>query len=118
MGLFLMSSRMQEIFIPPHTDYVTQHMECPSECTSKFPPLHLVTYAPHMHQIGQKVSSLCFLSSLIESFQIWLQHIRDGVELPEIHRDDHYDFLRQQTYSVNVTLMPGDRLVTSSFMIM
>lgn len=45
------------------------------------------------------------------SVQIWTQHIRNGVELPEIHRDDHYDFQRQQAYSVNVTLLPGDRLV-------
>jgi hypothetical protein len=50
-----MSTNMREIFIPPFTDNVTQHAECPSECTAKYPPLNVITYFPHMHQIGQKV---------------------------------------------------------------
>ena len=31
---------------------------------------------------------------------IWTKHIRDGVELPEIARDDHYDFNFQVTSKI------------------
>jgi len=96
MGSLTITTNMRSIFIPPFTDGVSQEAECPSECTQKYPhPIYIVNYFPHMHEIGQK---------------IWTQHIRNGTELAEIHRDDHYDFQRQQSYSVNVTILPGDRM--------
>ena len=30
----------------------------------------------------------------------WTKHVRDGIELPEIARDDHYDFNFQVIYIV------------------
>jgi len=96
IGTFIMSTSMSDIFIPPNTDNITQRSECPSECTKNYPTFRIINYFPHMHQIGR---------------QIWTQHIRDGVELPEIHRDDHYDFQRQQSYSVDTAIVPGDRLI-------
>jgi hypothetical protein len=55
---------------------------------------------------------------LISELKIWMQHIRNGTELPELHRDDHYDFQRQQSYNVNVTILPNDRLVLYYFYIL
>lgn len=86
------------VFVPAHTPAADYVAECPRECTErKLPPqgVKIVNWFPHMHQIGQKM---------------WLQHIRNGVELPEIHRDDHYDFKKQQTFPVDVSFMPGDTL--------
>ncbi|XP_078364957.1 DBH-like monooxygenase protein 1 [Oculina patagonica] len=42
------------------------------------------------------------------------RHVRKGVELPEIIRDDHYDFNFQefQIPSKEITVMPGDSLIT------
>jgi len=97
VGLLLVLAHTGDINIPPMlTDYATS-AECPSDCTAKFSqPVTIITYSNHMHQIGKKV---------------WLQHIRNGTELPEIHRDDHYDFTRQQSYRIKNTLIPGDRLI-------
>lgn len=96
MGSLVVSTNWGRMVIPPKVITAPQSAECPSECTKKFStPVTMVSYIPHMHQIGQ---------------QIWMQHIRDGEELPEIHRDDYYDFQRQQFYDINVPLLPGDRL--------
>jgi len=34
-----------------------------------------------------------------------------GPSWQKIHRDDHYDFQRQQSYSMDVAVLPGDRLI-------
>jgi hypothetical protein len=95
LGSMIVATIVNGLQIPPGQFY-ERWAECPSECTNKFPTnITMINYFPHMHTIGNK---------------IWMQQIRNGVELPEIHRDDHYDFLRQQTYQVETTIMPGDRL--------
>ncbi|XP_020615038.1 DBH-like monooxygenase protein 1 [Orbicella faveolata] len=43
----------------------------------------------------------------------WLRHVRDGVELPEIARDDHYDFNFQEYHLLRneVHVKPGDTMI-------
>jgi len=43
----------------------------------------------------------------------WLRHVRDGVELPEIVRDDHYDFNFQEYHLLRneVHVKPGDTII-------
>jgi len=98
LGTFALSYNIGLMAIPPYQEAYPFLMECAAECTEKHIPkdgINMVYWFPHMHQIGH---------------QIWVELIRDGKELLEIHRDDHYDFNKQQTYPVNVTLFPGDRL--------
>jgi len=82
----------KDFVIPPQVEATSQSAECTEQLNEG---VTIVNYFPHMHQIGSK---------------IWMQHIRNGVELPEIHRDNHYDFQRQQSYNVHVPLLPGDTL--------
>jgi len=98
MASLTISYTILSVFIPARAPAVKYIAECPKECTqAKIPPqgVTIIYWFPHMHMVGQKM---------------WLQHIRNGVELPEISRDDHYDFGKQQTYPVNVTFLPGDTL--------
>jgi len=97
IGLLVLAGNIRGLNIPARSTY-TQKLECPSQCTQHMKkPVTIVNYFPHMHMIGKKM---------------WVQHIRDGVELPELHRDDNYDFQRQQNYPMNLTFLPGDRLIT------
>ena len=33
-----------------------------------------------------------FVFSILSGIGVWTKHVRDGIELPEIARDDNYDF--------------------------
>jgi len=96
IGTIIMVPSFDSIKIPPLTPAYSMHTELPESCTNLLPhPIHLVQYFPHMHQLGQK---------------IWLKHIRDGEEQPEIYRDEHFDYRRQQNFEINTTLLAGDKL--------
>jgi hypothetical protein len=85
--------------IPPGVKDFYRYTRCHSECTSKSIPaagITMINWFPHMHKLGKK---------------IWMQHIRNGVELPEIHRDNNYDFNRQQNFPINRQILPGDSLI-------
>lgn len=75
---------------------------CTEECTRQtLPPEGVtVTHATlHAHLTARK---------------IMLRHIRDGVELPPIAKDDHYDFNYQQSRIVSPPrkIYPGDIILT------
>ncbi|KAL9974729.1 hypothetical protein ACROYT_G011808 [Oculina patagonica] len=55
-----------------------------------------------------------FLHTHLAGHAAYTRHVRKGVELPEIIRDDHYDFNFQeyQIPSKEITVMPGDSLIT------
>lgn len=51
-----------------------------------------------------------FIESYCYTFPLgratWTKHVRNGVELPEIVRDDNYDFNFQVNELVNASLSP------------
>ncbi|CAH1785360.1 unnamed protein product, partial [Owenia fusiformis] len=52
------------------------------------------------------------LHSHLKATGVWVRHFRKGVELPEIQRDNNYDFNFQETRHLpqEVTVLPGDEL--------
>ena len=61
--------------------------------------MNAVSVVLHSHLAGRKMS---------------LKHIRQGKELPNIVRENHFDFDYQQSHTLDgeVRIMPGDELVT------
>lgn len=101
---WLVSERM---IIPPHQESWETQGYCVEDCTKE----------------GMKGSSLSgggikiFASALhthLAGHAAYTKHVRDGVELPEIIRDDNYDFNFQefQIPAEETTVMPGDTLIT------
>ncbi|XP_068719204.1 DBH-like monooxygenase protein 1 [Montipora capricornis] len=94
------------LMIPPKETNWEINGYCNSNCTrqgfkgSKLPEGGINVFASmsHTHLTGRK---------------IFLRHIRNEVELPEISRDDHYDFNFQeyQTMRKEVHVAPGDALI-------
>jgi len=94
------------MIIPPRQrDWQTNGF-CTKDCTmkrfkdTKLPNggINIFAVLLHTHLAGRKT---------------WLRHIRDGVELPEIVRDDHYDFNFQEYHSLRneVYVKPGDSMI-------
>jgi hypothetical protein len=84
--------------IPQGSSLITYEYNCPSECTSTFPgPLNVFGDTLHMHQIGQMT---------------WSTHWRNGQLLGYLNRIEFWDFAFQQTTSLNLTILPGDRFNT------
>lgn len=92
--------------IPPgQEDWETSGF-CSADCTkeslkgSQLPKGGINVFAPllHTHLAGRKT---------------YIRHIRDGVELPEIARDDHYDFNFQEYHTLDkeINIAPGDSLI-------
>jgi dopamine beta-monooxygenase len=102
MGVFTIGPAFPLIQIPPSQQAIQFNTECPVSCTSRFPEGGVNVFASqlHMHILGRK---------------IWIQHIRDGVELVEITRKDFYDFHKQSLSYIfpEKTLLPGDRIIAS-----
>lgn len=94
------------MLIPPRqTDWQTNGY-CTKDCSmkgfkdTKLPNGGINIFAAllHTHLAGRKT---------------WLRHVRDGVELPEIARDDHYDFNFQEYHLLRneVHIKPGDTMI-------
>ena len=47
-------------------------------------------------------------------YQVWTRHMRNGIELPELARDDHYSthFQEIRLYPKPVHVLPGRRIST------
>lgn len=77
--------------------------ECPSACLQ----------SPHLPTDGVSVISIGVHQHLLGRKQ-WVQHIRNGTELPPLVEQDFFNFNYQggQPAAPNTTLMPGDRLIT------
>lgn len=89
----------QTLLIPNGQASFTIPGVCPAECTEKFVDKNGVTIFSvflHAHTIGVSLA---------------LRHFRDGKELQPVAADLGYDFNYQEWRPVNVTLLPGDRLV-------
>lgn len=89
--------------IPPKQEAFTLTGYCVSECTRIALPdtgIHIVASQLHTHLTGRRVIT---------------RHIRNGVELPEINRDDHYSqhFQEIRTLHHPITVLPGDSLITT-----
>jgi hypothetical protein len=102
VGFLLTGSPFFGIRIPPGQSNVMVANSCPSDCTtSKFPSTGIVVFAAsfHMHTIGARS---------------WIQVIRGGIELMELHRDDHFDFQKQvfTPLTPDRVILPGDTLIT------
>uniref|UniRef100_A0A8D8RMC2 Tyramine beta-hydroxylase n=1 Tax=Cacopsylla melanoneura TaxID=428564 RepID=A0A8D8RMC2_9HEMI len=89
--------------IPPRTPYFTLTGYCTSECTTVSLPsqgIKIFGSQLHTHLTGKRVVT---------------RHIRNGRELAELNRDNHYSphFQEIRLLKHAVTLLPGDALITT-----
>lgn len=97
----------QRMIIPPHQESWETEGYCVEDCTkegikgSSLPGggIRIFASALHTHLAGRAA---------------YTKHVRNGVELPEIIRDDNYDFNFQeiQVSTEETTILPGDSLIT------
>lgn len=97
---------LPSLFIPPQQKEFTVTGHCSSEYTRAFLPpggVKVVDVTMHSHLSGRRLR---------------MRHFRDGVELPWILSDDHYDFDYQQTRALEkeITILPGDHLTMECVM--
>lgn len=84
VGYELGSELQESLIIPPNVDDIVVAGHCGSFCTRqklKHQPINVFNVLMHSHKSGRKLK---------------LRHFRDGSELPNILRDDHFDFEFQQ----------------------
>ncbi|KAG8233749.1 hypothetical protein J437_LFUL003819 [Ladona fulva] len=89
--------------IPPHQAEFELSGHCISECTAvAVPPDGIVVFASQLH-------------THLTGVRVLTRHFRDGRELPELNRDDHYSthFQEIRLLKRRVTVLPGDALLTS-----
>ncbi|XP_020625361.1 DBH-like monooxygenase protein 1 [Orbicella faveolata] len=94
------------MLIPPRQRNWQTNGFCTKDCSmkafkdTKLPNggINIFAAVLHTHLAGRKT---------------WLRHVRDGVELPEIVRDDHYDFNFQEYHLLRneVHVKPGDTII-------
>ncbi|XP_063221967.1 tyramine beta-hydroxylase [Bacillus rossius redtenbacheri] len=76
---------------------------CISECTAVgIPPEGIVVFGSQLH-------------THLTGSRVFTRHFRDGTELPELNRDDHYSTHFQEIRLLKrpVRVLPGDALVTT-----
>ncbi|XP_017302524.1 tyramine beta-hydroxylase-like [Diaphorina citri] len=89
--------------VPPRTNYFTLSGYCTSECTTVGLPskgIKVFGSQLHTHLTGKRV---------------YTRHIRNGRELAELNRDNHYSphFQEIRLLKHPVTVLPGDALITT-----
>lgn len=89
--------------IPPKSAIFDMSGYCIAECTRVSLPeggIYFFASQLHTHLTGKRV---------------WIKHIRGGVELEEVNRDDHYssDFQEVRLLKRPVHVLPGDVLITT-----
>lgn len=92
--------------IPPKQESWLAVGYCPKECYQDY------LEASELPKKGIKVFAV-LLHTHLQGRATWTKHIRNGVELPEIARDDHYDFNFQdiQVLRKEAHVKPGDDLI-------
>jgi len=101
-GMLLVGSEVNFLqFIPPRQDLFTSIGHCTSECTEQGIPesgIRIISGVLHSHLAGRKMR---------------LRHIRNGIELPVILEDNHYDFNFQASRvpRSETVVYPGDHLL-------
>jgi len=88
--------------VPPRSEGYVIAGHCSPSCSSRLFPetgLNVFQILLHSHLAGRKIR---------------LRHYRNGIELPWISSDDHYDFNFQQNRLLleEIKLLPGDHLTT------
>ncbi|XP_071450350.1 dopamine beta-hydroxylase [Hetaerina americana] len=89
--------------IPPHQVEFPLSGHCISECTAvAVPPEGIVVFASQLH-------------THLTGVRVVTRHVRDGRELPEMNRDDHYSthFQEIRMLKRRVRVLPGDALLTT-----
>lgn len=89
--------------IPPGQDKFPLSGHCLPECTAVgFPPSGITIFGSQLHTHGAGV-------------QVETKHFRDGEELPELNRDNHYSTHFQEIRLLHKPrhILPGDELVTT-----
>lgn len=89
--------------IPPKQPNFSLTGYCVSECTRIGLPskgIKVIASQLHTHLTGKRVVT---------------RHVRNGIELPELNRDDHYsqEFQEIRLLHQPVTVLPGDSLITT-----
>ncbi|XP_031571436.1 DBH-like monooxygenase protein 1 isoform X2 [Actinia tenebrosa] len=92
--------------IPPNQDHWITTGYCRKECTQK------TLESSPLPEKGIKIIS-SFLHTHLAGRAIWTQHVRDGVQLPDIARDNNYDFNFQeiQVHAKEIHFRPGDEMI-------
>ncbi|XP_064458103.1 dopamine beta-hydroxylase-like isoform X2 [Ornithodoros turicata] len=95
-----------KMVIPPRQPAFELTGYCVSECTRTGLPATGITFVAaqlHTHLTGRR---------------IWVKHVREGAELPEVARDDHFSthFQEIRLLKNRVQVLPGDALyITCSY---
>lgn len=94
------------LVIPPKQKSWLSVGFCPKECNQE--PMKASTLRD-----GGIYVFAAFLHTHLQGVAAWTKHYRNGVELPEIARDDNYDFNFQdiQVLQKEVHIKPGDDVV-------
>jgi len=101
-GMLLVGSEVNFLqFIPPKQKEFTSIGLCSSDCTQAGIPesgIKIISGILHSHLAGRKMR---------------LRHIRNGIELPVVLEDNHYDFNFQASRvpQSETVVYPGDQLV-------
>ena len=89
--------------IPPKQTFFDLSGFCTAECTrAALPPYGITIFASQLH-------------THLTGIRVWTQHIRGGVELPEVNRDNHYSphFQEIRKLKQKVDVFPGDVLINT-----
>lgn len=91
--------------IPPRTDNFLNIAHCSSACTSRLIPadgMTLINVMFHAHKAGKKMRT---------------RIIRDGIELPWLAVDNHYNFDYQanRPFTEYRKVLPGDHIITGEY---
>ncbi|CAH1272288.1 DBH [Branchiostoma lanceolatum] len=89
--------------IPPRQSGYVITGYCPAQCTSKgLPAGGIQVFASQLH-------------THLAGTAVWTKHVRGGVDLPELNRDNHYSTMFEEIRPLRrkVTVLPGDVLMTS-----
>ncbi|XP_030853880.1 dopamine beta-hydroxylase [Strongylocentrotus purpuratus] len=92
-----------KLSIPPEMDEFILTGHCLPRCTGKgLPRRGIKAFASQLH-------------THLTGTAVWTKHVRDGIEQPELNRDDHFssDFQEIRMLPKPVHILPGDTLVTS-----
>ncbi|XP_046985785.1 dopamine beta-hydroxylase [Schistocerca americana] len=89
--------------IPPKQPAFTLSGYCITECTAVgIPPEGITIFGSQLH-------------THLTGIRVYTRHIRDGREMPELNRDNHYSTHFQEIRLLKrpVTILPGDALITT-----
>ncbi|CAH3036714.1 unnamed protein product [Pocillopora meandrina] len=106
-GIMCVGERISKFaIIPPKQESWLTVGYCPKECYQED------LQATKLPEKGIKVFA-ALLHTHLQGRATWTKHVRNGVELPEIARDDHYDFNFQdiQVLREEAHIKPGDDLI-------